>query len=368
MVGEYQGSGETKTCPKGRNANILFIGVIFIVLITIIVSIADTSGVLNKTAKTPDTSYNSAAGETEEVEVMGTEQKYSSTEELPPAGSICYYVGKLQYCYNYVDNNCQTGGCQCSISLVVTMGPPGTDPQVFPCAGCTVCDDMNDGMEIDCSNIFGMSKYPCGSNILNPAESDGDDSIDILTSLEVDGYQPSLIESSETIVQEILPQNSTNLKYPGENCESNGDCLNNICAIVFGSGVINTPSICCPFETASFDGIRPYCSNMPLGSPCNSGSICESSTCIDRICATREVPAGEECNISNDCAKELPCGLQSAEVLSPSVCCPSGELVEYGSDLFCSGMPIGSRCKSDSMCERGLQCNIRQRCVERRIG
>jgi len=58
------------------------------------------------------------------------------------------------------------------------------------------------------------------------------------------------------------------------------------------------------------------------------------------------------CSSNKDCLNNS-CGRITAADYEPDVCCPSGSIVDFFSNDYCTNMPNGSECWSDSMCASG---------------
>lgn len=130
----------------------------------------------------------------------------------------------------------------------------------------------------------------------------------------------------------------------GENglCES-GDCSNGYC------GGFKLPSDGDTSSNNGEDGVgggSGIIPDVPVGDgdkqnkePCSDDSECQSSSCIENVCAvTATKEDGEACTSSSECVNNA-CGLQSLNS-TDTICCPSG--VRYSA--ICTGQPNGARC------------------------
>ena len=76
-----------------------------------------------------------------------------------------------------------------------------------------------------------------------------------------------------------------------------------------------------------------------------------------------------ECSTSNDCGNHA-CGHKTAADNANLICCPSGETILYAARNYCSNMPNGSTCWSNTMCNsyycKGNMGGLRHGTCERR--
>jgi hypothetical protein len=145
-------------------------------------------------------------------------------------------------------------------------------------------------------------------------------------------------------------------KAVGETCDVDSDCVNDACGRA--TAAEGAGKICCPSGSAPMYAGYDYCSQMADGSRCWSDAMCASQICAGnaggtvRGTCTSKRAAGEACSSNDECANDA-CGRATAADGTPTTCCASGALRNYGGFDYCASMPSGSVCWSDAMCASG---------------
>jgi len=83
-----------------------------------------------------------------------------------------------------------------------------------------------------------------------------------------------------------------------------------------------------------------------LNQSCNT----DLETCKAHCLSDGNLPS--VCSSNKDCLNNA-CGRITAADYEPDVCCPSGTIVDFFSNDYCTDMPSGSECWADSMCATG---------------
>lgn len=145
-------------------------------------------------------------------------------------------------------------------------------------------------------------------------------------------------------------------KSVGSECEWDSDCENDACGRA--TAAEGAGKVCCPSGSAPMYAGFDYCSEMADGSRCWSDAMCASQICADnaggtkRGTCTSKRAVGADCTSNDECANDA-CGRATAADNTPTTCCASGELRNYGGFDYCASMPNGSVCWSDAMCSSG---------------
>jgi glycerophosphoryl diester phosphodiesterase len=141
----------------------------------------------------------------------------------------------------------------------------------------------------------------------------------------------------------------------GEICQSNANCSQAACGR--GTAADNAHKICCASGKTSTYGGYDYCTGMPDASACWSNAQCLSDYCRGNNSGTNKGTCGKleinlACQSNSDC-KGGACGRATADDQAGRLCCPSGKTSTYAGFDYCTGMPSGTRCWSDAMCNSG---------------
>eukprot|EP01041_Mallomonas_annulata_P012961 gene12961-27351_t len=90
---------------------------------------------------------------------------------------------------------------------------------------------------------------------------------------------------------------------------------------------------------------------LPPGSRCDTNTDCGSGTCFYNMCG--HFPVGFLCIENSNCRNAL-CGLVDGNAKS-TTCCPNDRYINsYAGDDYCYGMPAGTPCRSNEMCNSNL--------------
>lgn len=157
---------------------------------------------------------------------------------------------------------------------------------------------------------------------------------------------------------ELCEESNLNLKNPGEECNSNSECISRACALT--SAEEDSFKVCCNSTDTILYGKHRYCTNLPINTVCWNDEMCSSSNCkgnrggdVRGVCKFQSV-AGEHCEIDEDCANDH-CGYDDKSRL---ICCPSGDSIyPFDNTAFCTQIvPLDHKCLDDLQCEIGLFC------------
>ncbi|CAB9514358.1 expressed unknown protein [Seminavis robusta] len=147
----------------------------------------------------------------------------------------------------------------------------------------------------------------------------------------------------------------------GETCDDDADCVGDVCALLYSTTGEADQKECCTdgVGTIRYD-FKDYCSGLPGGAPCGTNGMCSSGSCIMNSCSDGQQPAGEACDDDDDClggACGIMYAIQSTETPAYE-CCPDNTVtVRYNFENYCNGLQVGSACGSDGMCFSGV-CGI----------
>ena len=130
-------------------------------------------------------------------------------------------------------------------------------------------------------------------------------------------------------------------------CNNTNECKHgSVCAFSKGTKS-NKIRVCCS-ESIYING-EQYCSNLPVGSSCQSDVVCSSGSCIDLLCSSERLENNNKCDSAGDC-KSGVCGLSSFSQKAHQICCSSEESLTFEGGLYCTSMDHGTTCGSDEMC------------------
>jgi hypothetical protein len=142
-----------------------------------------------------------------------------------------------------------------------------------------------------------------------------------------------------------------------DSCGINNDCKNGACGRATAAD--GAELTCCKSGKTQMFGGFDYCTDMPDGSVCWSDAMCQSGLCDGNgggtskgVCKSRK-KVNENCDSNSDCSNNS-CARATAADNAAKVCCPNGgESHTYAGFDYCTNMPNGSSCWSDSMCSSG---------------
>lgn len=141
----------------------------------------------------------------------------------------------------------------------------------------------------------------------------------------------------------------------GEACDSNGDCTNSACGRETAAD--DAKKVCCVSGKVNTFGGFDYCTGMPNESVCWTDAMCATGYCEGNEGGTKGIcrghlPIGATCDSNKQCSNQA-CGRETAADGAQKVCCTSGDFITFAGFDYCTGMPDGSVCWTDSMCETG---------------
>lgn len=154
----------------------------------------------------------------------------------------------------------------------------------------------------------------------------------------------------------------TDKLLPGQACDRNEACSNSPCG--HQSAADDAPLICCTGSNRPYSvllaGIN-YCRSLTTGSTCLDDGMCDSQYC-KRSCEGKtgdckgtcadKLPDGQACEARFHCSSGA-CSRQTAEDFTLTCCdrASGGSTSTHKEIAYCRGMPAGSKCYLDNMCD-----------------
>mmetsp|Transcript_26004 Transcript_26004/g.31891 ORF Transcript_26004/g.31891 Transcript_26004/m.31891 type:complete len:956 (+) Transcript_26004:205-3072(+) len=244
------------------------------------------------------------------------------------------------------DNECSSGACSLAEAII--------DSEVVCCPKPPA--ESNESIT---DTFLDMTRYCTipfvGSNTIGSISSTNQD----VPSFDgTSGLSPLLV----IVIESELTGND------GRLCTNDSDCsVDSSRCLQSGYNADSLQSICCPEEHIVLPQ-NTHCKLMMLPSSFpatsnNTSSQNGTSYPSGDLISDLQL-GGESCLLNRDCENNA-CGFNSGDLTGAKlICCPSkktvkGPVMLVGNAFrYCTGLPRGTACRSNAMCDKGLECDI----------